>query len=58
MTLIKLIRVFRWKLRRPIAATAITKRNTVNKENLTNRNVLLTYKKGLLPYIQDLVSHT
>ena len=38
----------------PITATAITERNTVNKEKLTNKNVLLTYKKGLLPYKQDL----
>ena len=33
----------------------ITKRNTVNKENLTNQNVLLTTKKGMLPYKQDLL---
>ena len=33
----------------PTTATTITKRNTVNKENLTNQKVLLTYKKGLLP---------
>ena len=45
-------------LRWPIAATAKTKRNTVNKENLTNKKVLLTYNKGLLPYKQDLISYT
>ena len=42
-------------IRWPITATAITKRNTFNKENLTNQKVLLTYKKGLLPYKQDLL---
>ena len=46
------------KLRWPIAATAITKRNTVNKEILTNKKVLLTYKKGLLSYKQDLLTYT
>ena len=45
-------------LRWPITATAITKRNTVNKENLTNQKVLFTYKKGLLPYKQDLLIYT
>ena len=45
-------------LRWPIAATAKTKRNTVSKENLTNKKVLLTYNKGLLPYKQDLISYT
>ena len=34
------------------------KRNTVNKENLTNQTVLLTYKKDLLPFEQDLLTHT
>ena len=42
----------------PITATAITKRNTVNKENLTNKKVLLTCKKGLLSYKQDLLTFT
>ena len=42
----------------PITATAITKRNTVNKENLTNKKVLLTYKSGLLSYKQDLLTYT
>ena len=39
-------------------ATAITKRNTVNKENLTNKKVLRTYKKGLLSHEQDLLTYT
>ena len=51
---LKSIRFLRW----PITATALTKRNTVNKENLTNQKVLLTYKKGLLPYKQDLLIYT
>ena len=38
--------------------TVITKRNTINKENLTNENFLLTYKKGLLSYKQDLLTYT
>ena len=42
----------------PITATAITKKNTVNKENPTNKKVLLTYKKGLLSYKQDLLINT
>ena len=40
-----------------MTATAITKRNTVNKENLTNQKVLLIYKKGLRPYKQDLLTY-
>ena len=44
-------------LRWPITATTIKKRKTVNKENLTNKNILLTYKKGLLPYKQDLPTY-
>ena len=36
----------------------ITRRNTVNKENLTNQKVLHTYKKGLPPYKQDLLTYT
>ena len=36
----------------------MTRRNIVNKENLTNQEVLLTYKKGLLPHKQDLLTHT
>ena len=34
------------------------KKNTVDKENLTNKNVSLTCKKGLLPYKQDLLTYT
>ena len=45
-------------VRWPITATAITKRNTINKENITNKKVLLTYKKGLLSYKQDLPTYT
>ena len=46
-------------LRWPITATAITKRNTVNKENLTNKKVLLTYKQDLLTYTEkDLLTNT
>ena len=45
-------------VRWPITATAITKRNTINKENITNKKVLLTYKKGLLSYKQDLLTYT
>lgn len=45
-------------VRWPITATAITKKNTVNKENPTNKEVLLTYKKGLLSYKQDLLINT
>ena len=45
-------------IRWPITATAITKRNTVNKVNLTNQKALLTYKRGLLPYKQDLLTYT
>ena len=41
----------------PIAATAIGKRNTGNKENITNK-VLPTYKKGLLSFKQDLIKYT
>ena len=45
-------------LRWPITATTITRRSTVNKENLTNQKVLHTYKKGLPPYKQDLLTYT
>ena len=34
------------------------KRNTVEKENLTNKKVLLTCKKRLLPYKQYLIVYT
>ena len=44
-------------VRWPITATAITKRNTINKENITNKKVLLTYKKGLLSYKQKICPH-
>ena len=44
-------------LRWPITTTAITKRNTINKENFINQKVLLTYKKGLLRYKQDLLTY-
>ena len=38
-------------LRWPLTASTITKRNTVKKENLTNKKNLLTYiKKDLLTY--------
>ena len=36
---------------------AITERNTVNKENLTNKKALLIYKKGLLSNKQDLLTY-
>ena len=36
----------------------ITRRNTVNKENVTNQKVLHTYEKGLPPYKQDLLIYT
>ena len=36
----------------------ITRRNTVNKENLTNQKGLHTYEKGLPPYKQDLLIYT
>ena len=59
-----LCRTFKWlllkefrNLRWPITVTVITKRNTVNKENFTNKNALLTYKKGSLPYKQDLLTY-
>ena len=42
----------------PITTTTITKRNTINKENLTNKKVLPTYKRGLPPYKQDLLTYT
>ena len=45
-------------IRWPITAMAMTKRNTVNKENITNKQVLLSYKKGLLSYKQDLFTYT
>ena len=45
-------------LRWPITATTITRRSTVNKENLTNQKVLQTYEKGLPPYKQDLLTYT
>ena len=41
----------------PITAMAITERNTVNKENLTNKKALLIYKKGLLSNKQDLLTY-
>ena len=47
------IKILRW----PRTSTAITKRNIVNKENFTNKKVLLTYKKDLLPYKQDLLTY-
>ena len=47
-----------WYVRWSITATAKIKGNTVNKENLTNQTVLLTYKKDLLPFEQDLLTHT
>ena len=50
--------MFMNRLRWPITATGITKRITVNKENFTNKNVLLTYEKGLLSYKQDLLTYT
>ena len=37
---------------------AITKRNTVNKQNLTNKKALLTYKNDLLPYKQESPTYT
>ena len=43
-------------VRWPITATAITKRNIVNKEMLINKKVLLTYKKGLLSIQKDLLT--
>ena len=49
-----------WKkanLRWPTTSTTITRRNTVNKENLTNQKVLHTYKMGLHPYKQDLLTY-
>ena len=45
-------------VRWPITITAITRRNTVNKENLTNQKVLRTYRKGLPPYKQNLLIYT
>ena len=36
----------------------MTRRSTVNKENLTNQKVLHTYKKGLPPCKQDLLTYT
>ena len=50
-------RTYYW-LRWPITSTTITSRITVNKENLTNQKVLYTYKKGLPPYKQDLLTYT
>ena len=53
-------RLTEWKkanLRWPITSTTITRRNTVIKENLTNQKVLHTYKKGLPPYKQDLLTY-
>ena len=42
-------------LRWPITATAITKRNTVNKEILINKKIfLLTFKKGLLFHLKKI----
>ena len=37
-------------------ATAITKRNAVNKEILKNKKILLTYKKDLLSIKKNLVT--
>ena len=45
-------------VRGPMTATTITKRNTVNKQNLTDKKVLLKYKKGLLPCKQDFLTYT
>ena len=45
-----LVKLVFTKLRWAITPTAITKRNTFNKENLTNKKVLLSYEKGLLSY--------
>ena len=39
-----------------MTATTITKRNCVNKKDLTNK-VFLANKKGLLPYKQDLLTY-
>ena len=39
-------------------APAMPNINTVNKENPSNKKVLLTYKKELLPYKQDLHTYT
>ena len=41
-----------------ITTMIITRRNTVNKENVTNQKVLHTYEKGLPPYKQDLLIYT
>ena len=54
VTIFFYIKYVRWA----ITATAITKRNTANKENLTNKNVLLTYKKGLVSSKQHLLTYT
>ena len=45
-------------VRWPITTTAIARRNTVNKENLTSQKVLRTYRKGLPPYKQNLLIYT
>ena len=38
---------------------AITERNTVNKENLTNKKALLSYKQDLLTYPEkDFLTNT
>ena len=50
--------IFYLRITVAMTATAITKRNTVNKENPTNQKVLVTCKKGLLPYTQDLLTYT
>ena len=41
-------------MRWPITAMVVVKRNTVNKEILINKKVLLTYKKGLLSFKKGL----
>ena len=41
-----------------ITAITIAKRNTVKKENFTNKKVLLNYEKCLLPYKQDSLTYT
>ena len=41
-----------------ITTMIITRRNTVNKENVTNQKVLHTYEKGLPPCKQDLLTYT
>ena len=50
----KILLCARWH----ITASIITKRNTANKENLANKKVLRTYRKGFLPCKKDLLSYT